>query len=401
MALSGAQSNSNASTRTVRQVRRVKAGRQPFVPHGLLPLLGLIATLLIGMMPFATNSIENPTERAARTALLDAGVGWARVDVSGQVVTLSGAPPSAEAASKAILAVQTARAPTLLGRHRPVTKVVDKFSYPKTATNPALPDLSIGSTATAPDAAAPSLDWMFSLIDGELALSGQVPNSDVRDALLEAAGESLDPPRVQTVKDGLIVTDTSEKPGFSEIATRGLNGLSRCHSGETRFEDDTFTFVCEVDDISSSDAIETFMNAPLPYGAVGEVQVLARDAVLTCERDLSELLAESRIEFALSSATIRASSQTVLDQIAQIARNCPGRLRIEGHTDNTGRATYNDTLSQNRAEAVRSALIARGVDEDRLIAQGFGSSDPVATNSNEAGRARNRRIEIKVVRTTQ
>lgn len=116
-----------------------------------------------------------------------------------------------------------------------------------------------------------------------------------------------------------------------------------------------------------------------------------------CDQSMADLLSGATIEFDTNSAVIRSASASLLDGIARAAEACPGRLRIGGHTDNEGRDGVNTTLSLRRAEAVRTALIRRGVEASRLVAEGFGASQPVATNETEAGRARNRRIEIRAV----
>jgi outer membrane protein OmpA-like peptidoglycan-associated protein len=116
-----------------------------------------------------------------------------------------------------------------------------------------------------------------------------------------------------------------------------------------------------------------------------------------CDQSMADLLGGATIEFATNSAVIRTASASLLDGIARAAKACPGRLRIEGHTDNVGRDGVNTTLSLRRAEAVRTALIRRGVEASRLVAEGFGAAKPVATNETDAGRARNRRIEIRAV----
>ena len=70
-------------------------------------------------------------------------------------------------------------------------------------------------------------------------------------------------------------------------------------------------------------------------------------------------------------------------------------LTIEGHTDSKGTDEYNMTLSQKRANAVRAYLIEKGIAESRLKATGFGETTPIADNNTSAGRAKNRRVELK------
>ena len=110
------------------------------------------------------------------------------------------------------------------------------------------------------------------------------------------------------------------------------------------------------------------------------------------------MLASARIEFATGSDVINAQSAALLTSIAEEAKACPGVLRIEGHTDNQGSAELNADLSLRRANAVRLALISRGLNADQLITEGFGPSLPVASNDTELGRSRNRRIQFRVVR---
>lgn len=94
-------------------------------------------------------------------------------------------------------------------------------------------------------------------------------------------------------------------------------------------------------------------------------------------------------------ATLTAGSNASLDQAAQLLRQQPSlRLQVVGHTDSTGNASSNMALSRQRAEAVRSALLARGIAAARVTAQGVGSTVPVAGNDTEAGRAQNRRVEL-------
>ena len=104
-----------------------------------------------------------------------------------------------------------------------------------------------------------------------------------------------------------------------------------------------------------------------------------------------------RLTFEEGSDAIRAGSQEQLENIAVILQAYPAvRIKIGGYTDSTGDRRANERLSQHRADAVRDALIARGVERDRIEAEGYGEQFPVADNATEEGRAKNRRIALRV-----
>lgn len=256
--------------------------RLRFAPYGLIPLAGLVALMLVALVPFAFGEIQAATDASAREALRTGGFDWAKAEVSGQWVVLEGKPPSREAAEQALKAVRRAKAPTLFGEAEAATWVYDRFTWtedPLTFGDGRQPQ--IGSAA--PVAAAPP-------------------------------------------------------PTDAEIAS--------------------------------------------------------------CDGTMSTLLGGSTIQFSTASTIVGGGSGNALDAIARAAASCRGVLRIEGHTDSVGREGYNATLSRKRAEAVRQALIARGVPADRLVAEGFGSRNPIADNGTGEGRARNRRIEIRTVRNS-
>ena len=103
----------------------------------------------------------------------------------------------------------------------------------------------------------------------------------------------------------------------------------------------------------------------------------------------------SDVSFDTGSAAIKPSLQPVLDQFAQGLNNQPNMLvTIVGHTDSTGTDAINNPLSVNRAASARNYLASRGVIMQRIQIDGRGSYEPIADNGTEAGRARNRRIEI-------
>ncbi|MCK9541817.1 MAG: OmpA family protein, partial [Novosphingobium sp.] len=94
--------------------------------------------------------------------------------------------------------------------------------------------------------------------------------------------------------------------------------------------------------------------------------------------------------------------RATLDTVAQSLQQYPDSLiDVYGHTDSTGSDAFNQTLSENRARTVANYLISQGVSSARIRSQGFGETMPVAENTTEEGRRRNRRVEIKIVPITQ
>jgi len=103
------------------------------------------------------------------------------------------------------------------------------------------------------------------------------------------------------------------------------------------------------------------------------------------------------IEFESGKATIKRTSHGILDQVATVMKENPAYLlQINGHTDNVGNAAKNQTLSQERAEAVKAYLEGKGVAGKRMTATGFGDTKPIADNKTAAGRTQNRRVEFVV-----
>jgi outer membrane protein OmpA-like peptidoglycan-associated protein len=101
------------------------------------------------------------------------------------------------------------------------------------------------------------------------------------------------------------------------------------------------------------------------------------------------------ILFDLNSSAIRPESKPVLDEVLKMLQGEPSwKLTIEGHTDSTGDAVFNQTLSLQRAESVKAYLVSCGIGADKLQTKGYGSSKPVADNASELGRAQNRRVEL-------
>lgn len=102
--------------------------------------------------------------------------------------------------------------------------------------------------------------------------------------------------------------------------------------------------------------------------------------------------------FDVNKAELKPESMIELDKVVQLLKENPTiKIEIDGHTDNVGKPADNLTLSNNRAKAVINYFLYKGVAADRLSSKGFGETKPVADNTSEQGRAKNRRTELKVV----
>jgi len=105
------------------------------------------------------------------------------------------------------------------------------------------------------------------------------------------------------------------------------------------------------------------------------------------------------VHFATGKADLTPGSAPVLDAVVRVLKANPNlRLEVQGHTDATGSAAFNQRLSGLRAKAVAAYFTAHGVDSGRLTAKGYGPSQPAATNDTAEGRAKNRRVELKPLR---
>lgn len=102
-----------------------------------------------------------------------------------------------------------------------------------------------------------------------------------------------------------------------------------------------------------------------------------------------------QVNFATDKAEILPESRPQIDEVVQLLQDDPGlELSVDGHTDSTGDAARNMALSEARAASVVAALASKGIDPGRLQAKGYGQTQPVADNGSEAGKAKNRRVEL-------
>ncbi len=106
---------------------------------------------------------------------------------------------------------------------------------------------------------------------------------------------------------------------------------------------------------------------------------------------------ENMVNFGFDSSNLTEAAKANLNKLAQVLADNPDtNINVYGHTDSKGADSYNLSLSERRANAVKSYLAMKGVTNARMIASGVGEADPIATNDTDAGRAQNRRVEFAI-----
>jgi len=125
-------------------------------------------------------------------------------------------------------------------------------------------------------------------------------------------------------------------------------------------------------------------------------------AAVSREGNLLAVTFKGDVTFDTNSTVVRPGLQSELNRVAGVMNQYPNTLvRVEGHTDSKGSNEYNMDLSNRRAIAVKSLLVQRGIADSRIDVVGYGETMPVSTNDTEAGRQKNRRVEIKIAPQTQ
>jgi outer membrane protein OmpA-like peptidoglycan-associated protein/osmotically-inducible protein OsmY len=352
---------------------RLPRPRWAFLPWGALPLVGFGDASLIAVTSFADTRIERSVREHVAQALSAKGCDWVQVRASGQVVTLSGIEPFEGDAQRALAIARLATCPTWAGEAVCATEVKGSIEPP-----PKMPD------------------YVFAVEDGTLFLAGSVPDETVKARIHNMAKGYVGLGSIEAIQDVLRVTGKPAPAGYAAALERGVDTVARCLRGEARLERELFSISCDVTRDEEA-SLQTDAMTPLVGVRIGRTTLVV-SAADTCEKEFASMLLASPIQFRVGSAQVDPANTVLLDSLVDLAKRCPGDLRVEGYTDGTGDLVANLELSRERAAAVRAALIERGVEDYRIAASGLGPARAVGDNTTERGRALNRRIEIHAAR---
>jgi OOP family OmpA-OmpF porin len=230
-----------------------------------------------------------------------------------------------------------------------------------------------------------------------LTLTGYVPDNNVHAALVAAAGRKFFNEKVvDNIKASL-----GAPSGFANAVVPALGALSRLSTGtmvvsdrEVKLSGDAFY------DAAAAQIRAGLKDFPQGWQFKADISVKPASAPVdgtVCQQLFSGLLAKGKIRFESGRATIDPDSAGLLDRLIETALRCPSaNIEIAGHTDADGEDGFNQALSEKRAQAVTDFLVKAGLPAERFTAMGYGSTQPVASNDTDEGKAQNRRIDFVV-----
>jgi OOP family OmpA-OmpF porin len=340
---------------------------------------------------------------SVRTKLLEAAkAGLGNVEVADQMGLARGAPPRFDAAALLLL--------DQIGKLKDgkLTITDDKVSLSgmarelggREAILAALKNLPEGFSVAANEVKAPP--YIFQAykdpVASTLTLTGNVPDRNVHAALVAAAerkffGEKV----VDNLKDSI------GAPGsFAAVVVPALGALSRLSTGTLVVADREVKLSGDALYDAAAAQIRAGLGRDFPQNWQYKAEIAVKPAAApvdntVCQQLFADLLAKARIRFESGKADLSPDSLGLLDRLTETALRCPtANIEIAGHTDADGDANNNQLLSEKRAQAVADYLVRGGLPANRFTAAGYGSSQPIAANDTDEGKAQNRRIDFVV-----
>jgi OOP family OmpA-OmpF porin len=231
-----------------------------------------------------------------------------------------------------------------------------------------------------------------------LTLTGNVPDNSVRGAIEAASSRKF---FNEKVVDNL-KTSLGAPPGFANAVAPALGALSRLSTGTLVVTDREVKLSGDALYDTAPGQLRANLTRDLPQGWQVKADVSVKPAAApvdatVCQQLFTELLGKGMIRFESGRSSLDPDSSGLLDHLVETALRCPStNIEVAGHTDTDGDNAANQSLSEKRAQAVVEYLVKAGIPAGRFTAIGYGSTQPVAENDTDEGKARNRRIEFVV-----
>lgn len=347
--------------------------------------------------------ITAEAEKTGNAALSESGFKWASLKIDDAVGRVTGQAPDEEQKSAAF-----AKAHEVL---RPMIGLPGVVSVLENA-------ITVENSAKADEALLKSLE------DSKLAAELEARRRAEEEARLKAAADEAerkaadekrlaDEAETKRKADLALLAEEARKADEERRAAVAAEDARRAADDEARKRDEEkrlATLEAEKAATSQAEHQRQIIYEPFPWPVVQEPpKVVAAppsaeptaEKKNSCRADFAAMLSKEKLEFNVNSADLSPQSAELIDKLATAGKSCAGvKVRIDGHTDAQGKAVANLKLSQRRADAVKDALVARGVTAADLTTQGFGEDKPLDIRETREALARNRRIEFTVLDST-
>jgi len=240
-------------------------------------------------------------------------------------------------------------------------------------------------------------------VAASVTLEGNVPDDTVLARIKTAVSlKFLDETLDEKNDDKKLKASAGAPPSFGNAVVAGLGALSRLSTGTLVVSDNEVKLSGDALYESAAADLRTGLGKDFPKNWQYKPEISVKPAAgpvdaTVCQQLFSELLTKRNVRFETSRADINPDSASLLDRLVETALRCPSAsIEVAGHTDGDGDDSFNQALSEKRAQAVVDYLARAGVSADRLTAVGYGRTQPVGGNDTQEGKAQNRRIEFLV-----
>ena len=323
----------------------------------------LICLFLLSLVPKYTKEIPKILIGNIEKELLQEKISWVSVRAEGRDIIVSGIAPSVEAHTDALKLVQD-----VFGVRGVSDKISPKIVIPYTF------NLRVNERELILEGYMPSVEAKKELLK---FCSGHYKSRKIIDKVDVASGNP-------SLWNTLILSLVKEMKKLDVALVNIVDNRAQI-SGKVKTQKLKNEFISSLEHFNKKYQILEHL-------------VSMDEPIKVCQEQFDKLLKYQKIKFDIGKSTLRPESNTLILELVNVSSLCPqANLKIIGHTDSLGNNEANKKLSLNRSKAVVSRLFQEGVLLDRMHASGQGESEPIANNSTKEGRAKNRRIEFKVI----